>query len=454
LTTFTGLQVNSGIGWLKLGHAQLRLGQSEPAEKSFRRALDLGIPAGPVFNGIGLTMVQRRLYPVAWQQFTSVERQQAGYAPAILNAAIVADQYLRRRDLAIDGYRKYLALSNPASEDAVRRALALCESAEAAQRASAAPTPPGSPAGSTPPRRAATVPSPAPVPLRKPEPATPSRATDTIAGSGVPASAPRATNQAASTTLPRTEITPSKPITAATNPVEGAASPQSVPRTEQVGNRSPSNEVAAAVQAALASPKPDSTTNASTGPSSSTLPERGAAAPAARVDATGYPYATFDEPRPGDRGEAVRLLNEGLNAQRAQRGRDALEKYRRAAEADPSLFEAHYNRGVAAFEVGELGEALRAYEQALSLNETSVPARFNFSTTLEKAGYPDAAAHELELLLAAHPSEARAHLALGNLYAGRLGKRDLARAHYRKVVDLDPQHPQAGALRFWLEANP
>jgi len=168
----------------------------------------------------------------------------------------------------------------------------------------------------------------------------------------------------------------------------------------------------------------------------------------------GYPYANYGPPKAGNRTEAVRLLTEGINSQRAARVREALEDYRSAVSVDPSLFEAHYNRGVAAFEAGELGEALRAYERALSINETSVPARFNFAVTLEKSGYPEAAVHELELILAANPDEVRAHLALANLYARRFGDRDRAREHYRRVLELDPQHPQAGSIRFWIEANP
>jgi hypothetical protein len=27
------------------------------------------------------------------------------------------------------------------------------------------------------------------------------------------------------------------------------------------------------------------------------------------------------------------------------------------------------------------------------------------------------------------------------------------RQHYLRVLELDPRHPQASAIRFWLEAN-
>ena len=61
---------------------------------------------------------------------------------------------------------------------------------------------------------------------------------------------------------------------------------------------------------------------------------------------------------------------------------------------------------------------------------------------------------ELEKLLTAHPEEARAHLSLANLYAQQLNQPSLARPHYLKVLAIDPRHPQATAIRYWLAANP
>jgi len=171
------------------------------------------------------------------------------------------------------------------------------------------------------------------------------------------------------------------------------------------------------------------------------------------VEGPRYPYYAFGQARSGNRNEAIRLLNEGINDQRAFRTAEALAAYRRAVEVDPSLFETHYNRGVAAFELNELGEALRAYERALAVNPDSVPARFNFATTLLKSGYWIDAAAQLEALLREHPGETRAHLALGNLYADQFQDEAQASLHYQRVLELEPQHPNATSLRFWIEAH-
>jgi tetratricopeptide (TPR) repeat protein len=122
--------------------------------------------------------------------------------------------------------------------------------------------------------------------------------------------------------------------------------------------------------------------------------------------------------------------------------------------ADPALFGAQYNVGVAAYEAGHVSEALQAYERALAINASSMRARYNFAVTLEKAGYPRDAANEYEKIVADNPNEARVHFSLGNLYADKLRDIQRARDHYRRVLQLDSQHPQATAIRYWLEANP
>ena len=131
-----------------------------------------------------------------------------------------------------------------------------------------------------------------------------------------------------------------------------------------------------------------------------------------------------------------------------------IEAYRQAAKIDPSFFDAHYNLGVAAYEAGDMPQCLSAYEYALAINSVSVKARFNFAVALQKANYPRDAARELEKLLADNPAEARAQFTLANLCAQQLGEPAKAREHYLRLLELEPQHPQATAIRYWLEANP
>jgi tetratricopeptide (TPR) repeat protein len=156
----------------------------------------------------------------------------------------------------------------------------------------------------------------------------------------------------------------------------------------------------------------------------------------------------------GNRSDAERAFAEGVQAYQARRLTEAITAYRLATRQDPSLFEAHYNLGLAATEAGNLSLALSAYENAMAIRPTSLDARYNFALVLKQADYLTDAALELERVLAKYPNEPRAHLALGNLYAQHFSQPAKARQHYLKVLELDPRHPQAGAIRYWLAANP
>jgi tetratricopeptide (TPR) repeat protein len=167
-----------------------------------------------------------------------------------------------------------------------------------------------------------------------------------------------------------------------------------------------------------------------------------------------YVYLSPTRPAPGNRRAALTAFDKARQAQQAGRLREAIAAYEEAVRLDASLFEAHYNLGVAAQEAGEFPRALSAYEHALSINPTALNARHNFALALRQAGYPRDAAEELEKLLTSHPEETRAHFTLANLYAQQLYQTQPARAHYQKVLELQPQHPQAAAIRYWLTANP
>lgn len=140
--------------------------------------------------------------------------------------------------------------------------------------------------------------------------------------------------------------------------------------------------------------------------------------------------------------------------QRAGRLAEAAAAYRQAVEADPSHFEAQFNLGLVTFELQNYRQSLTAWEHALAVRPDSVDARYNFALALKAAGYALDAAAELERILAQHANETRAHLVLGNLYAGPLRDTGRARTHYLRVLELEPRHPEAATIRFWLAQNP
>jgi tetratricopeptide (TPR) repeat protein len=165
---------------------------------------------------------------------------------------------------------------------------------------------------------------------------------------------------------------------------------------------------------------------------------------------TRYAYTAPAAPPPGNRAESERQVAEGLAAHKAGRPGDAQAAYTRAVRADPANFQAQFNLAVAAYENQDWPRSLAAYELALALAPDDTRARYGFALALERAGYPLDAAAELERILAREPGNVDAHLALANLNATTLGNTVRAREHYLKVLQLQPNHPQAGLIKRWL----
>ncbi|MEW6160946.1 MAG: tetratricopeptide repeat protein, partial [Verrucomicrobiota bacterium] len=156
----------------------------------------------------------------------------------------------------------------------------------------------------------------------------------------------------------------------------------------------------------------------------------------------------------GDRARANPFFSQALQAQQAGRMFTAVEAYKKAAELDPAFFEAQYNLGLAAYALKDYKQALSAFERALSINPTAPDTRYSFALALHKSNYARDAADELEKVLASNPNDGRAHFTLANIYAQQLQEPGRARAHYQRLLELEPTHPQATAIRDWLVRHP
>jgi tetratricopeptide (TPR) repeat protein len=167
-----------------------------------------------------------------------------------------------------------------------------------------------------------------------------------------------------------------------------------------------------------------------------------------------YAYRSPQKPISGDRSVAEKSFAQGVEAQQAQRLPEAIQAYRKAAQADPGYYDAHYNLGLAASENGNLPLALASYETALAIQPESLDARYNFGLVLKQAGYVLDAAAQFEKILVKYPNDGRTHLALGNLYAQQLQDPARARPHYLAVLAVAPESPQAGAISYWLSDHP
>ena len=112
-TACTLSRPNDVEGFLQLGAVQLRTREPSAAEKRFSDALRLSPHNPEALNGVGLARLQRGRAGEAAQYFDDALKQQPDYRPALLNLAIVAQQYLKDRQLALEKYREYLSLRPP-----------------------------------------------------------------------------------------------------------------------------------------------------------------------------------------------------------------------------------------------------------------------------------------------------------------------------------------------------
>jgi tetratricopeptide (TPR) repeat protein len=446
LTTYAMHQDGSLPGWLKLGTVQLRMRDLVAAETSFRKALLLSPDHPEALNGLGLVELQRNRYRDAANDFTAALAHHPKYGPALLNLAVVSQTYLNNRQLALQKYQEYLALSpRPVNAETVAAAARQLEQelnppARPATNVVTAPVRPvtNNPvnlaSGTTNPARSETPvspPKPAAVPPARPEivqlPAAP-----VVKTAGNAASAGTVADSTATTQMPD-DLTPVDPekrgFLQRMNPFR--RDPKSVPTPTPLPESGGVDEVAR-------------TSTASAGP-----------LPIAR-----YTYLSPAKPAEGNRRQAEQFFAQAAEAQHDRRSRDAFALYRAATQADPAYFEAQSNLGLAAFDFGDMTQSLLAYETALAIKPESFSARFNFSLALRKAGYLLDAAQELERLIAVNPSGespahlALAHLTLANLYADQFRRPSSARPHYLKVLELDPQNSEATAIRYWLRDNP
>jgi tetratricopeptide (TPR) repeat protein len=451
LMAFT-IRRSSAEGLAKLGTAQLRLKEAGPAEKSFSEALKLNPGYPEALNGLALARLQRGRTAEAAQVLGTLLQKYPAYPAALLNAAVLEQQYTHNRASALKYYRQYAAL-RPPPEDAEQVAAVIRQlELELAPTPAFKPLPGTAPATSSATLNASAVAAPV--------------AKD-MAAPGVPK-----TNAALASLRPR--VAPPQPMPTIT--IALSPSTNSTPQTPRpnvsnspLATRQSPPPTALTTSAPVAAPseivklrsEPQVRTADDSAPAPAIklparAPDSGTAPPASSGESKSprYVYRSPARPTAGNRALAEQIFTEGLQEQQKRRFQEAQAAYRRSTQADPSFFKSHFNLAVVLTESGDLRSALPEYELALAIDPESADARYNFGLGLKQCGFLVDAVSEFDRVLAAKPAESRAHLALGNLFAQQLQQPVKARTHYLRVLELDPRNPQANAIRYWLSANP
>lgn len=467
------LITNSVAGLVKLGAAQSRLRQWDAAEHTFKAALQLAPRDAEVWNGIGVMHAQRNQRD-ALQCFSNALQGNPKYAPALLNWALLAQQNPATKAAALQRYHEYLAThAHAAQAETIKSLVRQLETELAPPRVIPTnPTPLVVNATRTnlPPTANAkallsAMKSNALAAVAKTNLIVTVNTNLPIAPANLPVTVVVVTNQpspraalpeafASERTKEPVVVSATKPATSDTAP---GASPDGAPSTEDkkkpgffsrlnpFRDKPPgaTNEVARAV---TSSSVPNSITNA--------LPTASVPAVNSKPSFPRYRYASFTHPAAGNRANAERAARQAAQALRAGNTNEAWLDYQLAMTTDPTYFDAQYYAALLAFQSGDVKRALTGWETAVALEPESLNARYSFALALKQANFPYDAANELEKIIEAKATDARAHLALGNLYAQQLNDREKARAHYGKFLELEPRSSLAPTIRFWLAANP
>ena len=461
-TTYTMQRSQSVGGFLKLGEAHYHARESAPSEEAFQKALRLS-PTNPApssvaalqkaeaLNGLGLVQLQRNRPRDAAQRFSEALKLDPNYRPALLNLATVSHRYLNDTAGALQKYNEYLALKpRPADWEAVNAVVKMLEQPPAPLTRPTTAAAPAAPAANTNAPKPVAHASPPP----KIEPAPP--LVKTSAASATTATVVKLPPEPIIKTVPDASSATAAPPAVAVAAKTGSAAEPDVTNAPPPAKRSfwsrlnPFRRKTAKPPTAPTPlpPTADAPSPALPSPPPTTSPE------SSSQSFERYTYLSPAKPTAGDRTAAERAYAQGAQAQRANRLADAAAAYAQAGGVDPSYFEAYFNLGLVAYELRNYRSSLAAWETALAIRPESTDARYNFALALKAAKFQVDAANELEKLLAAAPNETRAHLVLGILYAEPLRQPAKARLHYQRVLELDPRHPQAAVIRYWLTANP
>ncbi|MDX1953459.1 MAG: tetratricopeptide repeat protein [Verrucomicrobiota bacterium] len=515
LTTYTTLQPNAEAGWRALASALLKGRRLDEAERVYQHLLRNNPNDPELLNGMGVSQLHRRRLREAQNHFAEANRLDPGYAPAILNQAILSQHYMGNKTYALQKYQEYLALTNSVERNFAREMASRLEAEFAGIPTTVAATPqpaatnfvttnrppqntnritveaerlmaaltnrtetatnpaarvqvsaPQVKSNSTPAKVAATpsaalrpeptntapaavveMPVPEPVPPTEEVKLDEEQIATTVKDIPVPTEASHRTAPKTPTnvvTSPPPLIRPverekknSSSLVQKLNPVRWfkKEEQEKSEKVEQPQPKSPAAEPAPTQVASIQKP----------------VPEPAKPAPVAPVPQyPRYKYLRPVAPKSGNRSAAVTNFTEGVRLHRENRFGSAIENYQKALEQDGSYFEAQYNLGLAALASNELPLALQALEKAATLNPKSPEAQFHLALALRQAGYPVDAAQQLEALLTSDPKNVQAHLTLGNIQAQELQSRAKAREHFTRVLELEPQHPQAPTIRSWL----
>lgn len=143
-------------------------------------------------------------------------------------------------------------------------------------------------------------------------------------------------------------------------------------------------------------------------------------------------------------------VNLGLTYRRKGDVDKAEEIYRKGLETSPGYDALHQNLAQVLYRKGKTEEAFEEFKKAAQLNRYNSVALANVGVFHMRAGHQQLARRCFQLALQARPDDAFAHKGLGLLCISE-NRPGEGIAHLERSLELDPNQPDAGKLRYQLE---
>jgi len=150
-----------------------------------------------------------------------------------------------------------------------------------------------------------------------------------------------------------------------------------------------------------------------------------------RMEASRELYSTMLERNPGDTDARCKM---GVVQVRLGDYPAAAETFRRASELDTTNPYAFRMLGLALYESGDLGEAIKVLEESVKLAPSNADGRVLLGKIYFEVGQEDLAEEQLKSAIAYDDSTPYAHLNLAQLYA-KQGKKEKGWQHYQNAQE-------------------
>lgn len=166
-----------------------------------------------------------------------------------------------------------------------------------------------------------------------------------------------------------------------------------------------------------------------------------------------YQFQKPPTPAEGDRYGARPFFLDGVQAYKSNQLPLAINFFEDAARKDPAYFEAHFNLGVLYLQANLPEKSMPALERAQSVRPDNLEINYHMGKALNELGNIRDAVEQFEKVVADNPNHIGAHFGLAKVYEEKVKDLSKAAVHYKRIIEIQPDHPESTNIRYWLKAR-